>query len=423
MSKITTLEAYLPGYKESLKNKKYIKVSFRKLVHLPSTTYATHGLYGYPAKFIPHVVRYVLTEYTEEGNWVFDPFAGYGTVAIECCLMNRNYIVWDLNPMLRIFVRASTYTGEIDTDFFAIDWDYPDKFIPNWKNITYWHPKEFLEQLSRAWAWYHEEVEQELKPLIAIPLLKVTKYFSYADLQVSKLYKSKKARERVESLLRSNWKELMKKMYTEEVKKVILKIKEYQSLHPVNVNGVVKAGVDALKERLTYKVDILLTSPPYLQAQEYIRSFKLELFWLGFSESEIRYLQKKEIPYNDPPAVKIKSKTYNMFREKITKMGHTKLLKLYDNYFRSLVYFLINNHDRIKKYICFFVGPVKVRNMRIPIDEILKEVLEDLGWKHEKTYIDVIKSRRLFKAGRNPATGLPDERTPTEHLLIMAGAK
>jgi hypothetical protein len=36
-------------------------VLFREIVNeIPSTTYATHGLYMYPAKFIPQVVRYVV---------------------------------------------------------------------------------------------------------------------------------------------------------------------------------------------------------------------------------------------------------------------------------------------------------------------------------------------------------------------------
>ncbi len=65
------------------------------------------------------------------------------------------------------------------------------------------------------------------------------------------------------------------------------------------------------------------------------------------------------------------------------------------------------------------MGPVKVRTLRVPIDEILKEHLESLGWKHEVTFIDKIVSRRMKKVDKNPATKLEDERTPTEHLLIM----
>jgi hypothetical protein len=60
----------------------YREILFRDLVRLPSTTYATHGLYMYPAKFIPHVVRYASERFSGPGDWVFDPFAGYGSVAM-----------------------------------------------------------------------------------------------------------------------------------------------------------------------------------------------------------------------------------------------------------------------------------------------------------------------------------------------------
>ena len=54
-----------------------------------------------------------------------------------------------------------------------------------------------------------------------------------------------------------------------------------------------------------------------------------------------------------------------------------------------------------------------------PLDEILKEHFESLGWSHEVTLIDTIVSRRLARVEINPVTGLEDEKTPTEHLLIM----
>ncbi|MGB9830863.1 MAG: cytosine methylase, partial [Fervidicoccus fontis] len=72
-----------------------------------------------------------------------------------------------------------------------------------------------------------------------------------------------------------------------------------------------------------------------------------------------------------------------------------------------------------RKVIAIFVGPTKIRNIRVQIDEILREHLESLGWEHVETLIDTIVSRRLFKVQKNPATGLKDERTPSEHLLVM----
>jgi DNA modification methylase len=56
-------------------------VIFRDLMpEIPSTTYATFGLYKYPAKFIPQVIAYALSAFGQPGMSVLDPFAGYGTV-------------------------------------------------------------------------------------------------------------------------------------------------------------------------------------------------------------------------------------------------------------------------------------------------------------------------------------------------------
>jgi hypothetical protein len=142
----------------------------------------------------------------------------------------------------------------------------------------------------------------------------------------------------------------------------------------------------------------------------------MELHWLGYADAEIRRLKSKEIPYNTPPNVSVNSSTYKRYRELVRKIGDTKLLQIYDAYFKSMAHFL-NKVDA--KVIGLFVGPVKVKTMRVPLDEIFKEHLVSLGWSHEVTLIDTIVSRRLAKVEINPATGLEDERTPTEHLLVM----
>uniref|UniRef100_A0A7C3YGG1 site-specific DNA-methyltransferase (cytosine-N(4)-specific) n=2 Tax=cellular organisms TaxID=131567 RepID=A0A7C3YGG1_9EURY len=422
----------LPLESEEQTEKSEIRhVLFRELTNeIPSTTYATHSLYMHPAKFIPHVVRYVIDKYTEPCDWLFDPFAGYGTVAIEASMTNRNCILWDLNPILILMIRASLFRDSISLDDFYIDTSYSEKFHPKWENIFYWHPAEFYDVLSSMWGYWHREVDEKIKPLLAIPLLKVTRYFSYSDEKITKLYKSKYAKEKVEALLKTNWKSKMEKMYWKYVEDVIKKVKDYQRYEPHQVECIVKASdegiftenkviVDSTKKKLEKCVDVLITSPPYLQAQEYIRSFKLELAWLGFSGHFIRSLVKHEIPYNSVEEGQISSPTYDRFKKEISRLKHEKLLQLYVTYFNSLALFLNNNHHKVGNVIAFFVSNVKIRTKRIPIDTILREHLEYLGWKHEETLIDTILARRLFKTDVNPATKLSDQRTPTEHLVVM----
>jgi len=409
----------------------YREVLFRDLVRLPGTTYATHGLYMYPARFIPHVVRYSLERYSESGDWVFDPFAGYGSVGVEATLTGRNAVLWDLNPMTRILAMASTCDRDASLGDFHIDWSYGDPFKPVWENIGYWHPREFLEALSRAWGYWHRVVRRSfpecLAYLIAIPLLKVTRFLSYSDEEIAKLYRSRYAEDRVRELLSTDWRSRMEKMYWEYAREVYKKVREYHMHRPKKVEMVIRTSwrdngrlliFDSLRERLDRDVGLMITSPPYLQAQEYIRSFKLELAWLGYTGIDLRVLASHEIPYNRAPDVEVSSRLYREYRSRVASTGHRKLLELYDTYFKSLAHFLNTNSDRVEK-IAVFVGPTKIRGVRIPIDEILREHMESLGYQHVETLIDRIVSRRLFNPGINPATGLPDERTQTEHLLVM----
>ena len=414
-------------------------VKFRELVKtIPDSTYITHTLYAYPAKFIPHVVRYAIDKYTDEGDWVFDPFAGYGTVGIEASLMGRNAELWDLNPITRVLTYASIYRERVSSSDFEIDWEYERPFHPKLASIMYWYRPEFYTILSRAWGYWHWEVyeksntlkEKSKAFLVSIPLLKVSRFFSYTDEKMMKTSRTKYAEEKVKNLLKSNWRDALINMYWSTVKSVSEKIKDYLSYNPKDSKIVVKTSwkrdklviFDSLREKLDRDVRLMITSPPYLQAQKYIRSFEIELSWLGFSSRDIRMLEKREIPYNKPIKVEINSKTYRNYREKIRSLRHQKLLEIYDSYFDSLIQFLNNNYHRIET-MTIFVGPVKIRNIRIPIDEIIKEHLETLGYTHIGTMIDKIMRRRLFRTEINPSSRLPEERTPTEHLLIMRSRK
>jgi DNA modification methylase len=394
-------------------------VKFRELIKdYPSTTYATFSIYRYPAKFIPQVIAYILKNYCKPNMTVFDPFAGYGTVGIVSRLFGYNYELWDLNPMLKVIHDTATMRPiEVDINKLIQELKNSNEiFIPKWSNLKYWHPEEFLDLLTKVWGYYHNLEDNELKKLLVIPLLKVTRYFSYSDEKIHKLYKSKYAKKKVEDLLKKDWKTLFFTMLFNEIRELLKKIEDYNSLRPKPVKYKIKAGIDTLNTKLDQDVDVLITSPPYLQAQEYIRSTKLELFWLGYSENYIRQLSKKEIPYANVRKIEVYSKTYEEIRSKI-KDDH--LLKLYDNYFFAILRAFTSLGENVKSYMCIFVGPAKVRGMPVPIDQIIVEHLKELGWRHEATLIDRIVSHSMFKVDVNPASGLKESRMETEHLVIL----
>ncbi|GAG73154.1 unnamed protein product [marine sediment metagenome] len=383
-----------------------VPILFRNTIpEIPSTTYGTFSIYKYPAKFIPQVIAFVLKRYAKKGMKIFDPFAGYGTVGLVSRVYGYDYELWDLDPLINTIHEVATIREpKINPpELMQRIRKSQVEFIPQWSNLRYWFPEKFLPILSKTWGLVNS-LPHETRNILLIPLLKATRYFSYSDEKTHKLYKSKYSKKKIENLLKKDWQSQFYNMVEKEIYILLKKIQEYNYFDLKQVKYKIKSGIDTLDTKLDNNVNILITSPPYLQAQEYIRSTKLELFWLGYKESYIRELSKKEIPYRPVPKIKIYSSKYYEFREKIEE-NHLK--RLYDRYFHAILGTFSMLGESVTDYMCIFVGPAKIRTTPIPIDDIVIEHLKEYGWKHEITFIDRIVSRVMFKSKINPAPFLP----------------
>jgi len=395
------------------------KIAFREAVNkFTSTTYATFGLYRYPAKFIPQVIAYVLENYAQPRMKVFDPFAGYGTVGIVSRIYDCDYELWDLNPILETLHKiAILEPKKVDVKAILKRIAYSnEKFVPDWSNLDYWFPEEFLPFLFKMWGFYHSLEDEYMKLIVTIPLLKTARYFSFDDIQRQKLSKSPVSKKRVASLLSSNWETQFFDMLGREIEKVIKGINEYSTLLPKHVKPIVRGGIDTCTTDLEEEKDLLITSPPYLQSQEYIRQAKMDLFWLGKKEDEIKKLGKLEIPYRDIEPQSIFSETFSKMRNKIKQ---DNLQIMFDRYFWGVLGALTRLQEKIRNNMFLFVGHSSVRGRQIPLDRIFSEHFEKLGWVHESTLVDTIVARRLFTYRRNPATKIEDRRTLTENLVVL----
>lgn len=403
-----------------VEERKEKEVSFRRLVKgIPSTTHATFALYRYPAKFIPQVIAYVLGEYARPGMTIFDPFAGYGTTGVVSKIYGYDYELWDLNPLLEILHGVATIQPkEVDTNRLLSQMNTCHaQFIPQWSNLTYWFPEEFLPLLFKVWGFYHSVEEPWLKLLLVIPLLRATRYFSYDDMQRQKLSRSPKSEGRIGSLLAGNWHDLFHGKLEENISSILRGAKEYWKLSPKSVRSIVKGGADTLCMDLVEERNMLITSPPYLQAQEYIRQAKMDLFWLGYSEAMVKELSKKEIPYRAVPPCSIKSDTYLQWTKQIEE---PRLRMTFDRYFWGVLGALTRLQEKVSSYLFLFVGPATVRGRPVPIDRIFTEHFSALGWSHEVTLRDTIVARQMFFYHNNPATGLKDQRMRTESLVVLS---
>ena len=396
-------------------------ISFRELVpEIKDTGYLTHAIFYYPAKFIPHVVRYALKSFTNEGDWVVDPFAGSGTVGVEAYVCKRNAFLLDLNPLLNYMIplKVRTEKEELREDSLGQMLDdlenSKDHFTPAWSNIAYWYPPEMLEVLSRYWGFIKDSERNTYTAIIESTLLKMSKHFSYAEHRTPKLFRSKSKLKYIEELLQTDWREKLKEMIRRHSLETLRSLNDFAILtNHHNSRVEFKGGVDSSYYSFQREFDALITSPPYLQAQEYMRTVKMELFWLGYNDEEIRGLSRLEIPYRKADRI-IQTVTLEKIRAELTR---DDLIKLLDSYFCHTVNALENAMNRLKTdaTACIFIGNPLIDGIKVEIWRILMEYFTNNGYILENLYEDRIKNRQLFGTRKNKN---PDGMK-SEFLLIL----
>ncbi|GIV08682.1 MAG: hypothetical protein KatS3mg019_0773 [Fimbriimonadales bacterium] len=412
-----------PASSGDLAGQEAVSVNFREIVsEIQDTSYLTHSLFYYPAKFIPHVPYYCVRHFCPENGWVIDPFAGSGTVGLEAVLANRNAVLLDINPLLKHIVELKINFRRTDIDESALFeriqemLKSKDEFEPVWTNIDYWYSAELLKVLKRYWGWIYRNVDDIYAPIIQCGLLRASRRFSLADHKAPKLFRSRAKLREMEQLLRAGWQTMLNQFVWDRSLDTLRRVRALATLmHGRPYRTVAMAGVDASSVDLSdiSEVDLVLTSPPYMQAQEYIRTFKLDLFWLGYSEEYVKAVSRLEIPYRKAPE-QFHSPTfmrvYNLIERK-------DLRDIMNSYFYYTTAALRNVAMKLKQggYLCVFVGNPRVDGIEVETWRIIAEYFEVLRFSIHGVYEDSIKNRQLFRGRRNKNP----EGMSSEFLLIM----
>jgi hypothetical protein len=378
-----------------------------------------YALYMYPARFPTKIFDVFFSAIDLKGP-LFDPFAGSGSLALASYFKGFDSIVWDLNPMIYVLVDAGLkliggydlrkVLGRIEEAM-----SYGKPYLPN--GAEYWWCQEGLDLIGRIWGFFRDNLAlfnpttKEFEPyedswsLYAVVALYSSRKLSYADDNVPKWYKSKLKIDKImKKFLGNDVRDLFKHYVVKKVKALYqAQEKVTRPSHEKEPTIVVKA-VDAVTTHdYPEKVVGVLTSPPYIQAQEYIRSFSWELRLLGVSETMVSELRRLEIPYRPPAELKIESPTYY---EVLDAIEEPKLKRLVESYFTNTLMVLEKACKSIEGggIMGIFVGEATVRGKAVPIVKIIKEHLTSELQMTEISGMEVedkIKRRRLFKKRKN----------------------
>jgi len=398
-----------------------------------------HQIYMYPARFKPEIPRQVLKMINTYNHLpVLDPFAGSGTLAIEAYLQEINSISYDLNPIIEILVDAKIKILEKSCNPKNIE-DHIKK-AGEWskkrdidEKVQEWYPQEAIDYLATTWSYMEENVitfdhkskkfefiDGKCGSLTSIIMLYATRKISYTDNSIYKYYRSKMKKQWLDSMKEKHGSiiNIFKHYAHWKLNQITRLLKHLPEKRKKESIVYVRGYVDLLIEKDLPKGNIagIITSPPYLKAHEYIRSFKYDLYWLGLTLEEIRDLSRREIPYRPTPPTKINSTTYMDYKKRVIEKG-INLLRAYENYFNAIISIFDRITDKLipNGIFAYFVGNPMLGGIEIPINKILMEHYVSKGYTTIDMRKDPIRKRRLFK-GRNNAN---PQGIPSEYLVIL----
>jgi len=366
--------------------------------------------------------RYFIKEYTKKGDVVLDPFAGSGTTLLEANILGCNSLGIDINPLAVLIGKVKTTPIKKQKVERAIQklFNKLDKNIQfplrNFPNIDYWFNKKSIFELSKinysiSELYRKKKIDKNIKNFFDICFSSIIRRSSFADPSNPKTYCSRSMRE----LKKNNHQFYPIKYFKNCIMRNALLIYELGKVlkgkkvktHFISTNDT----RDIKLPSWINKVDLIVTSPPYANAQEYFRNFKLELFWLGLVDREgLLELDKKQIGGENHAALNYKT---------LQKTGYKNIDKIIKKLFfidkksSYIVYkYFFNMEKSLKEYkrvlkkgrhCIIIIGNNTVRGIRIPINKTLIEIAEKNGFKLYDYGYDFIKNRKFMTKRNNGA--------------------
>lgn len=125
------------------------------------TNYGVHGIYSYPARFIPQIPRFFIEKYTP--SIVMDPFGGSGTTAVEAKLHKCLPIHVDIMPVSFALCRVKTHEYTIREFHEAISFMEDELMHPEKSDAEPWMiPELTCKNEKGRYNYFSAEATEEI---------------------------------------------------------------------------------------------------------------------------------------------------------------------------------------------------------------------------------------------------------------------
>ncbi len=268
--------------------------------HGEPSTYSSHALHAFAAKFPPQLPRIFIERLTRPGETVLDPMNGSGTTTLEAYLQKRRAIGCDIDPLAVKIARVKATPPEAGLerlapyiiknadkylqDMAAIDGAMADRFdVKTRQFIDYW----FYPETSRELMALMLAIEGYGRDTPARELLEVV----LSGIIVTKSGGVSRARDLAHSRPHRDPGKKPKnaiRAFEQRLRKLAPAISGLPDHEPRAIVCRRDAKDTGLADG---SVHLIVTSPPYANAIDYMRANKFSLVWLGWPIADLGHMR------------------------------------------------------------------------------------------------------------------------------------
>lgn len=389
-----------------------------------------HRWYSFVEGYSKEFIKSIIEEVNKEDLMCLEPFSGSGTTSLELQQNNIPCYSFEINPLMYIIAKV-----KLENDYDLNEIEQWHDFIKRKRVVVNVNLKTVFSTLyegDNKEKWNYDKAVglavQKLKT--SISLVKEEKYknlffvaLSSILLDVSNLYRNGKCLS-----YKKNWEEInlsevdvFKKFddkMNKEIKIDIQSIKKSkQNNRDILFNEDSRVGIE--KKVPDNSIDLVITSPPYLNSRDYTDTYMLELKTLGLTSTyeEVRNLREKtlrshvQIKWEDNESINNRTlkNTLKLLKDcsKDQDTWNSSILDMVRLYFVDMqkIFHVLYKKMKLGGSIYFNVSNSAYFNVMINTLEICAEIAENEGFK----VIEIRKARKLKPS--------PQQKEQIENLL------
>lgn len=414
----------------------YKKLKWDDEVIIPNTrnirNYGNKIYNRYPARSSFLAYRSIISSNFYPDIKILDPFMGSGTLAVEASLFDTEIFGCEMDPFARLVSEVSILRYD-ENDLKCLEnilKDILDNFIdykpnidlyPNLKNIEYWFEKDVFDSLLKLKSYIYDKYD-------------TSKYIDYLKVIFADCIKPSSLLERqsTKPYISSKYKKITKPVnesFSYSFFKHLNATKEYnlegvdRKSKKINWLSFDATSIEFKKEL----VDLVITSPPYLNAFDYTSIIKIDSSWVGtLVNNDIDILRSKQVGHQKRKDNNINNEVYLIFKSiydeilssevKNKKHNSLSLAKTCLSYFNDIYLNLscIYNGLTTNGQYHMIIGDNVVNNIMINTHKIIAELAIAIGFKWIGYYKFPIKDHRT-SIPRNGKGGKID----VEYVIIL----